>query len=125
MLVYDSSVRLRVASLILLAATAALSHPAPAQEARNWEKTQTANSEPEYDDTFSGAVVQLSSTAVTISRSILGQPPEKRTFSIKSDTRVEGKLRVNAKVTVGFVTVENVDVARLIVVRTGQKTSKK
>lgn len=108
---------------MVLAATAALSIHAAGQEARNWEKTQTANSEPEYDDTFSGAVIQLSSTSVTISRSILGQPPEKRTFSIKADTRIEGKLRMNAKVTVGFVTMDNIDIARLIVVRAAQKSS--
>jgi carbonic anhydrase/acetyltransferase-like protein (isoleucine patch superfamily) len=56
-----------------------------------------------------------------VSRSILGKPAEKRTFWIKSDTRVEGKLRVKAKVTVGFVTTDDGDVARLIVVRTTQR----
>ena len=58
---------------------------------------------------------------MTVSRSILGKPAEKRTFSIKPDTRMEGKLRMNAKVTIGFVTSDNGDVARLIVVRTAQK----
>ena len=38
-------------------------------------------------------------------------------FLIKSDTRIEGKLRVKLKVTVGFVTSDDGDVARLIVVR--------
>jgi carbonic anhydrase/acetyltransferase-like protein (isoleucine patch superfamily) len=37
---------------------------------------------------------------------------------IKSDTRIEGRLRVRAKVTVGFVAKDDGDVARLIVVRT-------
>lgn len=122
LLVYHSSVRLGVASLILLAA-AAFGAGAAGQQAPDWETTQTAASEPQYDDTFAGSIVQLTSTAVTVSRSILGQPPEKRTFAIKSDTRVEGKLRVNAKVTVGFVTADNVDVARLIVVRTNAPKS--
>jgi len=80
-------------------------------------------SEPEYDDTFSGSVVVLAATKVTVSRSILGKPAEKRTFSIKPDTRVEGKLRVNAKVTIGFVTSDDGDIARLIVVRTAQKAA--
>lgn len=75
-------------------------------------------SEPSYDDTFSGPVMELSATKITVSRSILGRPAEKRTFLIKSDTRIEGRLRVRAKVTVGFVTMDDLDIARLIVVRT-------
>ena len=84
-------------------------------------KKETPKSEPSYDDTFSGAVVELSATKVAVSRSILGQPAEKHMFLIKADTRVEGRLRVRAKVTVGFVTTDEGDVARLIVVRTTQK----
>lgn len=80
-----------------------------------------ANNEPSYDDTFSGPVLEVSAVKITVSRSILGQPAEKRTFLIKSDTRIEGRLRVRAKVTVGFVTTEDGDIARLIVVRTNQR----
>jgi hypothetical protein len=79
-------------------------------------------SEPKYDETFSGLIVEVSATKITVSRSILGKPAEKRTFSIQPDTRIEGKLRVRAKVTVGFVTTDDgEDVARLVVVRTAQK----
>jgi len=57
-----------------------------------------------------------------VSRSILGKPAEKRSFWIRPDTRIEGKLRLKVKVTVGFVTNEDGDIARLIVVRvTSQK----
>lgn len=80
-------------------------------------KKDPPKSEPSYDDTFSGPIVELSATKITVSRSILGQPAEKHTFLIKSDTRIEGRLRVRAKVTVGFVTADDGDVARLIVVR--------
>jgi hypothetical protein len=87
------------------------------------EKTQSAPNEPEYEDTFSGAIVQLSAVAVTASRSILGKPAEKRTFFIKSETRIEGgKLRMNAKVTIGFISTDDGDVARLIVVRATQRS---
>ena len=86
------------------------------------EKTQSAPNEPEYEDTFSGSILQVSAVAVTVSRSILGKPAEKRTFSIKLDTRIEGKLRMNAKVTIGFVSTDDGDVARLIVVRTAQRS---
>lgn len=73
--------------------------------------------EPKYDETFSGTIVELSAEKLTVSRSILGKPAEKRTFAIQSDTRVEGKLRLKLKVTVGFVTTADGDVARLIVAR--------
>ena len=86
-----------------------------------WEKTQSTPHEPEYEDTFSGSIVQLSAVAVTASRSILGKPAEKRTFSIKPETRIEGRLRMNAKVTIGFVSTDDGDVARLIVVRATQR----
>ncbi len=37
-------------------------------------------SEPSYDDTFSGPIVEVTATKITVSRSILGKPAEKRTF---------------------------------------------
>ncbi len=121
-MVYDSRVRFSLARWALFGA-AVLGIVATGQESRAWEKTQTKASEPQYDDTFSGSVVQLAAAQVTVSRSILGKPAEKRIFFIKSDTRVEGKLRMNAKVTIGFVTSDDGDVARLIVVRTNQKSA--
>ncbi len=84
-----------------------------------------SKSEPKYDQTFSGPIVEIMATQITVSRSILGKPAEKRTFWIKSDTRVEGKLRVRAKVTVGYVTTDDGDVARLVVVRPAQKPPEK
>lgn len=78
-------------------------------------------SEPSYDDTFSGPVVELSATRITVSRSILGKPAEKHTFVIQADTRIEGRLRVRTKVTVGFVSTDKGDIARLIVVRGAQR----
>jgi len=94
--------------------------PAKSDSAKNEPK-----SEPKYDETFSGPIVELSATKITVSRSILGKPAEKCTFLIKSDTRIEGKLRVRAKVTVGFVTTDEGDIARLVVVRTAQKPADK
>lgn len=84
-------------------------------------KPDAPKTEPKYDDTFSGTVMDLSTTKVVIERSILGKPPERRSFLIKLDTRVEGRLRARTKVTVGFVTTDEGDVARLIVVRAAQK----
>jgi hypothetical protein len=114
-LFYHSSVR-RLAILLMLGASLFTGF-VWAQEPE-LSKKDDPKSEPSYDDTFSGPVVELSATKITVSRSILGQPAEKHTFLIKSDTRIEGRLRVRAKVTVGFVTKDDGDVARLIVVRT-------
>ena len=98
-----------------------------AQEDASAEKPHdnSAKSEPKYDQTFSGQIVELAAGKVTVSRSILGKPAEKHTFLIRSDTRVEGKLRVKAKVTVGYVSTDDGDVAKLVVVRTSQKQPEK
>lgn len=80
-------------------------------------KPETPKTEPKYDDTFSGSIIDFSTSKLTVSRSILGKPAEKRVFLIKADTRIEGKLRMKLKVTIGFVASDEGDVARLIVVR--------
>lgn len=85
--------------------------------------SELPRSEPEYENTFSGPIVELTAEKITVSRSILGKPAEKRTFWIKSDTRIEGKLKVKTKVTIGFVTTDDGDVARLIVVRPAARKS--
>ena len=85
------------------------------------QPTPAPTAEPHYDDTFSGPIVELSSQRITVSRSVLGKPAEKKSFWIKPDTRVEGKLHVKVKVTVGFVTTDEGDIARLIVVRQDKK----
>ena len=108
-MVYDSSVRFGLAILLLLAPLAL------AQDSD--QKQDGTKAEPQYDDTFSGPIEELTASRIVVSRSILGKPPEKRTFVIKADTRIEGKLRVRAKVTVGFITNAEGDVAKLIVVR--------
>ena len=124
-MVYDASVQLPLALLLVVGGTL-LTSGGWSQETANPESAKNeSKSEPKYDETFSGPIVELSATKITVSRSILGKPAEKRTFWIKSDTRIEGKLRVRAKVTVGFVTSDDGDVARLVVVRTAQKQPEK
>ena len=124
-LVYDASVQARLATLWMLVGALLTSgwsqEPATTDGAKTDATKPDSKSEPKYDETFSGPIVELSATKITVSRSILGKPAEKRTFWIKPDTRIEGKLRVRAKVTVGFVTTDEGDVARLVVVRTAQK----
>jgi hypothetical protein len=126
-LVYDARVRLHFATLLIVAG--ALFAPwAGAQEAASLEKSgqvDNSKSEPKYDHTFSGPIVEVTTTQITVSRSILGKPAEKRAFALRSDTRIEGKLKVRVKVTVGYVTTDDGDVARLVVVRTSPKPADK
>ena len=93
--------------------------------AQDRDKQDAPKTEPKYDDTFSGPIIELSSTRITVERSILGKQAERRSFWIKPDTRIEGRLRMKVRVTVGFVTTDEGDVARLIVVRAPQKPQKK
>jgi len=112
-LVYHSSVvrGFVILGVLLLGLTGVRAQEGAGSAKPDW------NSEPKYSDTFSGPIVEYSATRITVSRSILGKPAEKHTFWIKPDTRVEGKLRPKVRVTVGFVTTDEGDVARLIVVR--------
>jgi hypothetical protein len=106
-------VRLGLRTFLILAG-ACLTLLVPAQEL---SKPDSPKTEPKYDDTFSGSIIEVSTSKITVSRSILGKPAEKRVFLITSETRIEGKLHVKLKVTIGFVTSDDGDVARLIVVR--------
>ena len=130
-MVYDASVRLRFAILLVVAGAQFATGVWAAQEDASIEKANHAahaddsKSEPKYDQTFSGSIVEITATQITVSRSILGKPAEKRTFAIKPDTRIEGKLKVRVRVTVGYVTSDDGDVARLVVVRSSQKPSEK
>jgi hypothetical protein len=125
-------VQLRFATLLIVAG-AQFATAVGAQENTSVAKSSSesssrgdnSKSEPKYDQTFSGPIVEVTATKITVSRSILGKPAEKHTFWIKPDTRVDGKLRVRVKVTVGYVTTDDGDVARLVVVRTSQKPTYK
>lgn len=83
-------------------------------------KPESPKAEPQYEDTFSGPIIEYSNEKIIVSRTILGKL-ETRTFLIKPDTKIEGKLKVKAKVTVGFVSSDDGDIARLIVVRAPKK----
>lgn len=119
--------RLCFATLLIIAGTQFALAAQGAEDASIDKPNHNASpkSEPKYDHTFSGPIVDLSATNITVSRSILGKAAEKRTFLIQTDTRIEGKLRVHARVTVGYVSTDDGDVARLIVVRSQRQSDKK
>lgn len=60
-------------------------------------------------DIFSGTVTELSSDSVSVVRKVAGTEPVLRKFVLDGRTKVEGKLRVNARVTVQFEAAEAAD----------------
>ncbi|HET8547085.1 MAG TPA: hypothetical protein VFL57_03735 [Bryobacteraceae bacterium] len=73
---------------------------------------------------FSGTIADLGSGRITVSRNHLGKS-ESRSFLMTQETKVEGKLRVNARVTVRFRSGEEGDVAVHIIVRAGTQAPPK
>ena len=69
---------------------------------------------------FSGTITAIQKERVSVLRAIPGKPEETKNFLIKESTIVEGKLEVEARVTVGYVTEENDDIAVRIIVREGR-----
>ena len=70
---------------------------------------------------FSGVVTAFAEDKITVFKTVLGKNSETRTFLITSETRVEGKLRIKARVTVRYTHEEDSDRAVRIIVRTSQK----
>ena len=70
-------------------------------------------------DIFSGTVTVLQPDSLTVVRRVTGQPPVTRTFVLDSKTRIEGRLKSRARVTVRFVpgTDEGLYTAIYIIVR--------
>jgi hypothetical protein len=85
---------------------------------------QPAEAAPE-DHFFSGTVTAKTEDSITVTRSVLGKSPVTRTFTISPETRIEGKLRVKARVTVRYIEREEGDVAVHVIVRSGQKKDQK
>jgi hypothetical protein len=54
-------------------------------------------------DIFSGTVTVLQPDSLTVVRKVTGQPAVTRTFVLDSKTRIEGRLKARARVTVRFV----------------------
>ena len=84
------------------------------------EQPLPAKSEPNYEF-FSGSVDDVSDARITVSRVLPGKPTETRSFLINSDTKMEGRPRARDRVTVGFETKDDGDVAIRIIVRPHQK----
>jgi hypothetical protein len=72
------------------------------------------------DTFFAGTVVEYSPEKIIVSR-VLQAKTDKREFRITPETKIEGKLRLNVRVTVRYISDEDGDTAILIIVRPPQK----
>ena len=78
----------------------------------------------ETDQFFAGAVVENTAEQLTVARVLQGKS-ESRVFRVTPETKVEGRLAPQARVTVRYVTEENGYRATLVIVRTDQEKGKK
>ena len=79
---------------------------------------QEPESSVERDYEFvSGTISDLPPGRIVVNRAVLGKPPENRTFLITGETKIEGTLRIKARVTVGFKPTNEGDIAMRIIVR--------
>ena len=72
---------------------------------------------------FAGTVTVCTAEKITVSRIVLGKT-EKRDFKLTADTKVEGKLKTNVRVTVRYDSSEDGDIATLIVIRANDSKKK-
>jgi hypothetical protein len=56
----------------------------------------------QVNDIFSGTVTASSPDSVTVVRKVPAKPDESKSFVIDKDTKIEGKLKVNSRVSVRF-----------------------
>lgn len=69
-------------------------------------------------EVVSGTIADLPPGRIVVSRAVLGKS-ENRSFLLTGETKVEGRLRVGARVTVGFRASPEGDVALRVIVRSG------
>lgn len=98
----------------LITSSLGLAVPLPAAEP---EQTPQEDTEPVSYEFFSGTVTDLQPGKLTVLRTLPGKSPEKHTFILKPDTRIEGRLKTRARVTVGYISTDEGDVALRVVVR--------
>ncbi len=72
--------------------------------------------QPRYEF-FSGEVVELSTERLVVERKVRGKQQQRHSFIMTSESKIEGKLCEKARVTVGFKTIEQGDVAVHVIVR--------
>ena len=81
------------------------------------QPAQQVQEQPPAEQYFSGTVVSYAGERVTVARTVLGKNSASRYFTITGETQIEGKLKVKVRVTVQYVTKDEVDYAVHIIVR--------
>lgn len=78
---------------------------------------ETNRDGPAHEEFFSGSVQEVSEHTVKVARSLPGKAPEQRVFVMDPDTVVEGRLKRQVRVTVGYRSHDGQDHAWRIIVR--------
>jgi len=98
--------------------TVAAQQPAAGGPSKAATKVAPAN------DVFSGTVSESVPNSVTVVRKVPAKADESRVFIVDKDTKIEGKLKVGARVTVGFkADAEGGIHALRVIVRADAKTN--
>jgi hypothetical protein len=112
-LAYDKEVfPLRASAACLTIVLCAFGQIPPAQQTQEQPPVEQP-----ADQYFSGTVVSFAAERVTVARTVLGRNSSSRYFTITQETQIEGKLKVKVRVTVQYITKEEVDYAVHIIVR--------
>lgn len=82
---------------------------------------QTSQPHPAKPQFFAGTVTELNADHVTVSRTVLGRAPERRTFLITPRTKLGKNLRDRVRVTVRYINEPDGDVAIEILVRSNSR----
>jgi len=78
---------------------------------------ESAPSHPHGYQFLSGTVVEVLPGELVVRRSPLGKPPQIRRFRLTVETKIEGTLKPKARVTVGYTSGPDGDVAVRVIVR--------
>ena len=78
---------------------------------------QEIQEQPPAEQYFSGTVVSYDGEKVTVARTVLGRNSSSRYFTITGETQIEGKLKVKVRVTVQYISKDEIDYAVHIIVR--------
>ena len=92
---------LRILFALFLAVQAALTIAAQ-QPAKATASKAAASKTAPANDIFSGTVTATDAQSVTVVRKVPARADESRQFVVDKDTKVEGKLKLNARVTIRF-----------------------
>ncbi|MGH9558142.1 MAG: hypothetical protein ACRD30_02815 [Bryobacteraceae bacterium] len=108
---------IRFAFCLVLFTTCGWSAQAPAPQTTAQSPEEAPAQQKKGNTFFAGTVTETTPQILSVARVVSGKR-QSRTFHVTPETKIEGKLRMKVRVTVGYVTGDDGDTATLIVVRT-------